>query len=197
MRVQRFVLDTSAFTGLGEPKHRIEVHIEQLIGLIGKAKKASVSCYMPPTAWDELSGLLESKQIPRELVQKLDAWLVQKAPSRLELAVPAQFLYDYVGEVRERFNRGLREAEKAVEKTRHKPESHAIVVRELRDAYRVSMRKGLLDSREDLDVLLLAKELKAAVVATDEGIMKWAKAWGIRFIDARAFPRLLEEHTEE
>lgn len=196
MRRQRFVLDTSAFTGLSESKAAIEKHIAKLIKLIGAAKKAGVSCYLPPSVWDELKGMLERKGISKKLIDNLDVWTIEKAPSRLELSVPAEFIYEYIMEVRNRIDKGLREAEKAVLKTHHAPESHGNIIGELRQKYKLAMRQGMLDSKEDLDVLLLAKELNAGIVAADEGIMRWAKRWGLRYEQARLFPRLVEEYLK-
>lgn len=188
---QRFVLDTSAFTAGAVTEERIVLTVL----LVAEAKrKANISCYIPPSVWEELAGMLERKGISRETTRILDAWTIQKAPSRFELAVPSEFIYEYIGEVRERFNRGLREAEKAVLKKGAAPEN---IIKELRESYRTAIRKGLVDSHEDLDVLMLAKELSAGIVAKDEGIMKWAKKWGIRFIDADSFPRLLEEYVRK
>ena len=196
MRTQRFVLDTSAFTGISEKKKVIEGHIKKTINLIAKAKKKNISCYIPPSVWQELKKLLEGKKIKKSTIDKLDAWTIEKSPSRFELQVPAEFIYEYVGEVHERFNRGLREAEKAVLQTHHKPETHANIIRELRDKYRTAVRKGILDSKEDLDVLLLAKELKGGVVAADEGILRWAKKWGIRYETAHTFTKMLAEYVK-
>lgn len=192
---QRFVLDTSAFTGLNLEKKQIEKHILNLIKLISTAKKAGISCYTPPSVWTELKQMLENKGISKRHIHILDVWLIQKAPSMTELMVPSEFLYDYVGEVRERFNKGLREAEKAVlSKGGNRPDE--IVIKELREKYKTSMRQGILDSKEDLDILLLAKELNAGVVANDEGIQKWAKKWGIRLINCFCFPELLREYSK-
>jgi len=191
MKYKRYVLDTSAFTGLGESKARIEKHIKKLIGLVSNSKKHALTFYIPPSVWEELVGLLERKDIAPELISRLDAWTIQKAPSRMELQMPSEFLYQYIIQIRERLNRGLREAEKAVLKTRHNPESHEEVIRELREGYKEAMRKGMLDSKEDLDVILLAKELHADILAKDEGIANWAKLWGIRFLDAEKLDKIL------
>ena len=198
MRKQRFVLDTSAFTGLNKTKKETEKHILDLIKLISKAKKANVTCYIPPLVWEELHGLLIGKKIAKKHINTLDAWLVQKSPSRMELLVPAEFVYEYVGEVRTRINKGLREAEKAVlEVCKNKGDrKDAIVIKDLRNKYRTKMRQGMLDSIEDLDVLMLAKELKAGVVSADQGIKCWSKKWGIRFIDGKTFPKLLKEYIK-
>ncbi|NYZ79670.1 RNA ligase partner protein [Candidatus Micrarchaeota archaeon] len=196
MKTQRFVLDTSAFTGVSMPKAGIDKRILKIIKLITEAKQNNVTCYCPPSVWNELRGILENKKIPAKEIKKLDAWLVQKTPSLNEINVPAEFLYAYVGEVRERFNRGLREAEKAVlAKGGNRPDD--IVIRDLRENYKKSMRQGILDSIEDLEVLLLAKELNAGVVTGDEGIKKWAKKWGIRLLDHKIFPELLQEYMKK
>ena len=197
MRKQRFVLDTSAFTGLNRTKEEINKHIMEMIKLISRAKDANITCYTPPSVWSEIKHLLENKGFSQRNINKLDAWLVQKSPSRAELMIPSQFLYEYVGEIRERLNKGLREAEKALIKTKEDKKNYSRVMRELRNKYRASVRQGILDSKEDLDVILLAKELKAGVVASDEGIMKFAKQWGIRFINTEAFPRLLKEYIKK
>jgi hypothetical protein len=191
MKYKRYVLDTSAFTGLGESKTRVEKHIKTMIEIVSKSKKHAVSFYIPPSVWEELVGLLERKNISPELISRLDAWTVQKPPSRMELQMPSEFLYQYVIEIRERLNKGLREAEKAVLKTKHHPEGHEQVIKELREGYKEAMRKGMLDSKEDLDVILLAKEMNADIIAKDEGIANWAKTWGIRFIDAEKFDKII------
>ena len=121
MKYKRYVLDTSAFTGLGESKAKIERHIKKLIEIVSKSKKKAVSFYMPPSAWEELVNMLERKRIPGSLISRLDAWTIQKAPSLMELNMPSEFLYQYIIHLRERVNRGLREAAKAVLKTKHKP----------------------------------------------------------------------------
>jgi len=56
------------------------------------------------------------------------------------------------------------------------------------------LRYGILDSAPDIDVLILAKELDAAVVASDFGIQKWAEELGVRFVPAHTFPMILKEY---
>lgn len=193
----KFVLDTSAFTNLGKTKAQIKKNIEALITLISRARKKKISFYMPPSVWRELKRILKGKKISKKDIDRLDTYIVQKSPSRMELLIPAEFIYQYVGEIRERFDKGLREAEKAVLRVEHKKETHAKVIKELRDKYRVAIRKGVLDSKEDLDVLLLAKELDSNIVAKDEGIEEWAEKWGVRYIGANSFSRILKERIKK
>ncbi len=196
MRKQRFVLDTSAFTAPGQSKRETVKHVKNLVKLISKAKDANITCYTPPSVWEELKSMLERSGYSDRLIRKLDAWLVQKAPSRRELMVPAEFVYEYISEIRNRMNKALRESEKAV-LSRGVDRPDDVVIRELRDKFRTVMRKGIVDSKEDLDILFLAKELNAGVVSKDQGIKEWAKKWGIRFIDAESFPRLLKEYIKK
>jgi len=65
-----------------------------------------------------------------------------------------------------------------------------------RDKYRTALRYGILDSGPDIDVLLLAKELDAAVVASDMGVQKWAEQLGLRFVEAKSFPAMLKEYLQ-
>ncbi len=45
-------------------------------------------------------------------------------------------------------------------------------------------------------MLLLAKELDAAVVASDMGIQKWAEQLGLRFVNAKSFPSMIKEYLK-
>lgn len=194
---QRFVVDTSTFTGPGESAEEIEQNIKELIELISRAKKANITCYTPPSVWEETERMLRNKEITNEEINKLNSWLIQKSPSKAELKVPAEFIYQYVLEVRENINKGLREAEKAVMKTEEGPEPVEEIISNLRDRYRKALRKGIIDSTEYLSVLLLAKELGGGIVAKDKGIEDWSKEWGVRYIDAEAFPNLIREHLKK
>ena len=69
-------------------------------------------------------------------------------------------------------------------------------IKDFRKKYRAALRKGTLDSAPDLDVLLLAKELGAGVVAADDGIRVWAERLGLRFLNANSFPKMLKEYLK-
>jgi RNA ligase partner protein len=69
-------------------------------------------------------------------------------------------------------------------------------IKDFRKKYRAALRKGTLDSAPDLDVLLLAKELGAGVVAADEGIKVWAERLGLRFLSAKSFPKMVGEYLK-
>ncbi|MFB6281446.1 MAG: PIN domain-containing protein, partial [Haloferacaceae archaeon] len=56
------------------------------------------------------------------------------------------------------------------------------------------LRQGVLDSREDFDLLVLARELDAGIVTEDTGILDWSEDFGLRCLRGRNFPTLLEEY---
>jgi hypothetical protein len=68
------------------------------------------------------------------------------------------------------------------------------VLSDMRDKYRRVLRQGVLDSREDFDLLVLARELDAGVVTEDTGIISWADKFGLRYVRGGQFPTLLEEY---
>jgi len=219
MQKQRFCLDTSAFT---EPSVRKALGIktdteltDKVMDLIAEARiKLNISCHIPyPTVYNELMGFLENERCPRDVIVKVDTWLVKKTPNRYEIKIPSEIFYEYVKDLRERINKGMRIGEEhiikstdmAYELAKKHPEidKNEIINRVLsktintfRNKYRSALRVGTLDSAPDLDVLLLAKELDAAVVASDAGIEKWAQRLGLRFVDASDFPFMLEEYLK-
>jgi hypothetical protein len=66
------------------------------------------------------------------------------------------------------------------------------LITRLRDRYREAMRQGILDSKEDVDVLLLAYELDGALVSADNGMRKWADKVGIKIVNPRHLRRIMQ-----
>ena len=52
----------------------------------------------------------------------------------------------------------------------------------MRKSYREALREGIIDSKEDVDLILLAKELDALLVTVDQGAIKWADKLGVRWL---------------
>jgi len=71
--------------------------------------------------------------------------------------------------MRSRIDNGMRLAEKAARSMNEDD------IRSLRNQYREYLRHGIIDSEEDVDLLLLAFELSAAVISADEGVRIWIK----------------------
>ena len=55
----------------------------------------------------------------------------------------------------------------------------------------------MIDSKEDFELILLAKELDAIIVSADVGILTWAEKMGIKWVDAAKFKEILEELIEK
>ena len=204
---QRFVLDTSLFLTpeiRGEDESLEDACLD-LLDLVAEAKLSlGISCYMPPSIRQELVQMLEDRDVDDEVFSKLNTWVITKSPAHYEVMIPAEMVYEFVDEMSDRVNRGLRVSEKAVrraedsrdetvEEHEHMTEVDR-VVSELRDEYRQALRKGVLDSREDFDLLILARELDAGVVTEDRGIIGWAEDFGLRYLYGHDFPPLLEEY---
>ena len=204
---QRFVLDTSLFITeeIRRDEESIGDALERLLELIANARlNLGISCYVPPTIHDELTTMLEARDVDEDVYAKLNTWVIRKHPDRYGVSIPANVVYSFVDEMSDRVDRGLRVSEKAVreaeqaadepiEDHEHMTEVDALVS-DLRDDYRRAMRRGVLDSREDFDLLILARELEAGVVTEDNGIIDWTEDFGLRYIRGREFPDLLEQY---
>ena len=174
---QRVVLDTSLFvnpdvrTNLGStPTEALETF------LFLAAQIHILEFYMPPSIFEELLHFVEKDRIPGDLLVILH----QKPPKRHELKIPAFLLYELIEDLRERVNKGLRIAEKALRSAeKKKPEE---IIQDLRRKYREALREGIIDSKEDVDLLLLAMELDALLISADQGLILWAEKLGIQWL---------------
>ena len=218
---QRFVLDTSALTDSQtrelEGGGTLCVTMGGILDIIAEARlHMGISCYIPfPSVYNEMRDFAKNNGCGDDTIAKIDTWLVKKTPDRYEVKIPSKIFYDYVDFMRGRINKGMDVAEEAIwdgateclfrttkAKSKHEiePEIERIVIGEIinkfRDKYRGALRYGILDSAPDIDVLLLAKELDAAVVASDIGIQKWAEQLGLRFVNAKSFPAMLKEYLK-
>lgn len=187
---ERIIIDTSIFTNpdvyqsFGEnPTESLRAFL-QLIG-----KMDGPTFYMPPSIYQELLNFVEIKEIPTDLQIRI----FQKPPKRYEITVPAFLLYELIEDVRHRIDKGLRVAEEAVRET--SPETEPEMIANLRKKYRAALREGIIDSKEDVDLILLAKEMDGILMSADTGIVKWADKLGIRYIDPRLLRGILDKLT--
>jgi RNA ligase partner protein len=178
----KVVLDTSLFvnpdvrTSLGNsPTESLETF------LFLAAQIHILEFYMPPSAFEELLHFVEKDKIPADLLIILH----QKPPKKHELTCPAFLLYELIEDIRERVNKGLRVAEKAVRSAEKKKADE--VIQDLRRKYREALREGIIDSKEDVDLLLLAMELDALLITADHGLIKWAEKLGIKWLFPEKF----------
>jgi RNA ligase partner protein len=176
-----FVIDTSIFTN---PDVYITfgrtptTSLKKFLKLISKLEGPKF--YMPPSIYEELLNFVDVEKIPKDLQIRI----FQKPPKKYEMDVPAFLLYELIEDVRHRIDKGLRVAEQAVRDAINDSEPETIT--NLRKKYRSALREGIIDSKEDVDLILLAKELDGILVTADTGIMTWADKLGIRFVDSRS-----------
>jgi len=211
---QRFVLDTSLFITeeIRRDGESLEAAVLRLLDLVATARlELNISCYMPPSIHAELGDMLRERGVDDEVFSRLDTWVVRKSPDRYGVTIPANIVYEFIDEMSDRVDRGLRVSEEAIRQVEQldpaelhsDPESEEPseymteadrVLSDLRDKYRSALRQGVLDSREDFDLLILARELEAGVVTEDRGIISWADEFGLRYVRGGQFPTLLEEY---
>lgn len=199
---RKYVLDTSAFlTNYIREDESLESAVKGLLETIENAnREQGIEFYMPPSTFGELRKILRDRDVEDETIEKLEAWITKKSPSRYEVEVPGEVVAKFIEDMRDRVNKGLRDSEKAIREVEDTEEpdkehysSEDVVVSDLRDKYKETMRKGILDSREDLDMLLLCRDIEAEVVTEDKGVINWAEDFGVGYIKGRELPEVLEE----
>lgn len=192
MNKEKVVLDTSLFLANQVRDGNLD---ETVSGLLEEMKSDEREYYMAPSTFAELREILQDS-VDDSTVELLEVTVERRPPSRYEVEIPGEMLYSFVKDMRSRVDRGLRMAEKAVRKNEdnlEEPENdhvtkNDIIISDLRDKYKEKMRKGTIDSKEDIDVLLLARELDACVVTEDQGLINWCEDLGLTYIRGRDFP---------
>ncbi len=190
-RKDRVVLDTSLFVNPEVRNDFGDTPTEAIKGFLIIAEQIpALEFYMPSSIFRELLNFVDQKQIPGRFL----AILNQKSPSMHELSCPAFFLYELIEDIRDRINKGLRIAEKAVRNVGKADERE--IIQNMRKSYREALREGIIDSKEDVDLILLAKELDALLVTVDHGAITWAEKLGIRWLLPNKFKEYLMSFIE-
>jgi len=185
---QKVVLDTSLFVNPDVRKSFGDTTTEALEAFLFLAAQIHVlEFYMPPSVFKELLNFVEKDKIPPDLLLILH----QKPPKKHELKCPAFLLYELIEDIRERVNKGLRIAEKAVRGVEKRKIDE--IIQDMRRKYREALREGIIDSKEDVDLLLLAMELDALLITADQGLIKWAEKLGIKWLIPEKFRDFLNE----
>ncbi|RUM27790.1 MAG: RNA ligase partner protein [Aquifex sp.] len=182
-----FVLDTSVFTNPEIYRTFEEDQTGAMETFIHLALNSRAEFYMPTSVYTEMRKIVDVGDLwaEFEMVVKI------RSPRRFQLTVPADFLYEFIEELRYRINKGLRIAEEHTREASGCEDVGKLIAR-LREKYREALRQGILDSKEDVDVLLLAYELDGVLVSADEGLRTWADKIGIKLIDPKNFRNILE-----
>ncbi|ASJ03530.1 hypothetical protein A3L09_09825 [Thermococcus profundus] len=191
----RFVLDTSIFvnpeirSSFGDtPTEALKSFLTYAAKLFGK-----VEFYMPPGIYREIMNFVEEDEVSPEF----ELYVVRKPPDVHDIKIPAFVVYELIDDVRRRIDKGLRVAEKAVRESVIETDNVDKIIQKLRRNYRKALREGIVDSKEDFELILLAKELDATIVSADVGILTWAQKMGIKWIDAAKFKDVLEGLVEK
>lgn len=183
---KKFVIDTSLFVN---PNVRGDFGTDTPSAVMGFLKKASrmknVEFFMPASVIHELKNFAGG-----EACDELELVVRKRSPNLHAMYMPAAVFYNFVEDVRVRINKGLRLAEEFAKDNR--PDNDMKLAK-LRDKYRDSMRTGILDSKEDFELVLLAKELDATLVSADEGVLNFANDLGCEWINASKFGALLKK----
>lgn len=169
------VIDTSVFVN-PDTQHLLGQGVNAALReFVTLARNHNIRVYVPVSIFRELSHFVD-----QEALDELRSYAIVRAPDIFALQVPAAVLHFFIRDIRQRIDRGLRVAEQAA-----RSENSAETVRRLREKYREVVRSGIVDSVEDLDVILLAKETGAAILTADEGIRHMAQVLGIETFTMR------------
>ncbi len=185
--VPAVVIDTSVFVNPDTQRllaSGVDAAIRRFLAL---ARDHGVHVFVPASIFREMAHFVSPN-----VMDEVRAQATVRAPDLFSMTVPAAVLHFFVRDVRQRIDRGLRVAEQAA-----RAENSAETVRRLRERYREAVRSGIVDSVEDLDVVLLAKEVGAAILSADEGIHNMAQALGVEALTVRDFLLKLGEKATD
>jgi len=188
MEKEKLIPDTSIFTNpdvyrqFGETP---ELAFQNFLLLVSELE-GEVGVYLPTSVYEELKRMLPALRVP----PRARSVLKVKSPKKYELYIPAFLMYDFIEELRNRINKGLRVAEEAVKASSYKkPEE---VLKFLRKRYREVLREGIVDSKEDLELILLGLELDGVILSADKGVLRMADSLGLRFWEPKEIKETLE-----
>ena len=188
----KLVLDTSLFVNPDIRNGFGTTPTDAINGFVELADRIpSLEFYMPASIFDELMNFVDKKDLSGRFV----ALINQKSPSKHELTCPAYLFYELVDDMRNRINKGLRIAEKTVREAGEGNERE--LIQGMRKSYREALREGILDSKEDVDLIFLAKELDAMLVTVDYGAIAWADKLGVRWLMPEKFKEYLVSFIDE
>lgn len=201
-----YIFDTNLFfnleveTDFGKNPYEIMTSITDYARALRGAGKAAF--YMPPRIVEEIYTFVPETD---ERIQKLLAEVVIKAPESDKMTFGAGVFYEIVQDIRNRSYRGLQVAEEELKNVANDTHliqdnlSHidsqkalGVHITRLRERYRTATRVKFLDSLADLDIIALAYELEGNVVSADEGVIQWARKFGVREV----FPHVLKHQLD-
>ena len=181
----KYVIDTSLFVNPVARKHFGKTPSDAVKTFIKRLEKTELEIYIPPSVFSELANFVDAKAM-----DALDVAVKKRSPNTYAIYLPAAVLYDFIDDMRTRVNKGMRLAEEFAKD--NKPDNDE-KLRKLREKYRTSMRAGIVDSVEDFELVLLAKELEATLITSDEGAIKFANQIGVEWLGADKFHAIVKK----
>jgi uncharacterized protein len=178
--MRRFVLDTSLFTNPHVFSQFGDDPSDGLRTFLALARRCPAEFYMPLSVYEEFRTMRDLAELAGDF--ETVVWI--RSPRRGTLTIPSDILYEFIDEVRSRIDRGLRIAEEHTKRAGAAADMPPEIITQLRERFREAMRKGLVDSREDVDAVLLALELDAELASADQGMRKLGNRMGIKLITA-------------
>jgi RNA ligase partner protein len=168
--------------------------LKSISALIAELRfRLDIQFYTTPSMAGEMRKYFLANGVSLETLNDFFSWIIVKAPDMLSTKIPAIIMSEYITSIRLRSYRGLRLLEDIIRKsiremgTKERNEVYTQLIHEAREKFREIMRKGIVDSPEDFDVVVLAYELKGTIVTNDEGIKKLSEKMGIIVIDPMTF----------
>ena len=186
--MDRFVLDTSIFTNPNVYRQFGDTTREAVRGFVKVAVRLNAEFYMPGSVYDDLCKIKDLGEVAADF----ESVVRLRSPRKFDLDIPGELLYELIDEVRQRIDHGLKIAEEAAKAALQATDDTGQLINKLRGRYREALRQGILDSKEDVDVLLLAYELDGVLVSADGGMRKWADKVGITILNPGHFRHILE-----
>ncbi len=189
MPERKYVIDTSLFVN---PKAREKFGknpTEALKNFIERVQESEIILYMPPSIFRELSNFVEP-----QIMEEFEVIVHKRAPNTYGIYLPAAVFYNFIENIRSRMNKGMRLAEEFAQD--NKPNNDE-KLRKLREKYRDAMRSGIIDSTEDFELVILAKELEAVIVSSDEGAIKFADEIGCSWVRADKFHAIIQKKSSK
>ncbi len=184
---ERLIPDTSVFTNPDVYREFGKSPEEAFVNFLELAARApQVRVYMPASVYEELKKMLKNVKVP----PRARAVFRVKSPKKYEIQIPAFLLYELIDDLRQRINKGLRVAEEAVRASAQKSPDE--IINALRRKYREALREGIVDSKEDIELILLALELDGLLLSADRGILALADKLGIRWVPPEEIRETLE-----
>ncbi len=205
--MDKYILDTNLFfnmeegTDLGTKTEEVVKNVSRAAKNLKHEKKGEI--FMAPRAIDEFLSFFEDKN--QQFLKEFIAAITIKSPEIHKLDFPNEAFYLLVGDIRQRSLRGLNIAEEEINnagrllmgKKDLSQKDFQIqigeVVKKFRDRYRNATRTGFLDSLTDLDCIALAKEQDGTLISTDEGVLKWARVFGVKEMPAAAWKKQMSD----